>query len=288
MRRIVLSLLLVTGLISAYSPIPVAADLQPKGTLVIAGGGDLPASVFAAFVAAAGGKGAAVTVVPLASSDQPGAAANASHNLTAAGAAVTVLSYAKRAEADTPAHQGQLQRSRGIWFTGGDQNLIGDLFVGTALHQILKQRYANGAVIGGTSAGAAAMSQIMLTGDGDTTSSLPGTFKTRAGLGLLPGCIVDQHFLRRQRQNRLLSLIEEHPDHLGFGIDEETALLVSGTTAKVIGNRRVMVIDPQHANRRQGGIIGLQVHLLNPGQWLNLVTRQVGDDQPAASRQKAS
>ena len=68
----------------------------------------------------------------------------------------------------------------------------------------------------------------MLEGQDDVSETAPGTYKTIHGLGLLPGCIVDQHFLRRARHNRLLSLAMEHPDHLGLGIDEETAVVVRG------------------------------------------------------------
>jgi cyanophycinase len=279
-------MLAMTALWSAAAPAvpvqaaPVAAPLsvtrQPDilGTLVIAGGGDLPASVFAAFLKAAGGKGTRIAVLPIASGQPAEALANAAKALSEAGAEIVPVTLTARTQAADPQLLTRLQGCNGYWFTGGDQNRIGDLVVDTPLHALLQQRYRSGAAIGGTSAGAAAMSRIMLTGAGDLGETAPGTFVTRAGLGFLDGCIVDQHFLRRQRQNRLLSLMLEHPDRLGIGVDEETALLVRDGKAAVIGNRRVLVFDPQQAKRQGGSIWDLRLHLLEPGQTFDLKSRR--------------
>lgn len=246
----------------------------PRGTLVIAGGGALPASVFSAFVQAAGGKGARIAVFPVASGQPDAAISGVAKTLAGLGAEVLPVRLDSRKAAGDPALIGRLQGCGGYWFTGGDQNRIGEVVVDTPLHTMLATRYRNGAVIGGTSAGAAAMSRIMLTGKGDISDVAPGTFQTRAGLGFLDGCIVDQHFLRRQRQNRLISLLLEHPDRLGIGVDEETALVVHAGVARVVGNRRVLVFDPLQATHTGGSIWDLRLHLLEPGQQLNLTTHR--------------
>jgi cyanophycinase len=100
----------------------------------------------------------------------------------------------------------------------------------------IKKRYADGAVIGGTSAGAAVMSDVMITGGTDEAT-------TADGFGLLPGTVVDQHFTQRKREKRLAGVIAKHPKALGIGIDESTAVVVNGGTAKVLGDGRVQFTD---------------------------------------------
>jgi cyanophycinase len=258
------------------APAPAVAHpaVAGQGTLVIAGGGALPASVFAAFMQAAGGKGRRIAIFPVASEQPTEAVAGVARALTALGADVVAIRLERRADASDDKLLAALRGCAGYWFTGGDQNRIGDLVVDTPLHELLSSRYRDGAVIGGTSAGAAAMSRIMLTGDGDPSETAPGTFATRPGLGFLDGCIVDQHFLRRQRQNRLLSLMLEHPDRLGIGVDEETALVVHTGVASVVGNRRVLVFDPQQSKHTGGSIWDLRLHLLEAGQKLDLSSRR--------------
>jgi cyanophycinase len=256
------------------APLTVTRLPAVLGTLVIAGGGALPTSVFAAFLKAAGGKGTRIAVFPVASGQPTEAIAGVARALSDLGAEIVPVHLETRAAAADPALIGKLRGCGGYWFTGGDQNRIGDLVVDTPLHAMLNERYRGGAVIGGTSAGAAAMSRIMLTGKGDLSDVAPGTYETRAGLGFLDGCIVDQHFLRRQRQNRLISLMLEHPDRLGIGVDEETALVVQAGMAAVVGNRRVLVFDPLQAKRQGGSIWDMRLHLLEPGQSLNLTTHR--------------
>ena len=109
--------------------------------------------------------------------------------------------------------------------------------------------YENGAVISGSSAGAAIMSQIMITGDQAKHPEYTSTFYhlekdnivTEDGLGLVKGIIVDQHFVKRARNNRLITAVMEYPDHKGVGIDESTAILVRGNIAEVVGLSQVLV-----------------------------------------------
>jgi cyanophycinase len=103
-------------------------------------------------------------------------------------------------------------------------------------------------VVGGTSAGAAALSKVMLTGDADLESLSSGKTVTIDGLGLLTQVIVDQHFVRRQRQNRLMSLVLDMPTLVGLGIDEATAAIVDGDTVSVLGRSAVVMIDARKAD----------------------------------------
>jgi cyanophycinase len=125
-------------------------------------------------------------------------------------------------------------------------------------------------VFGGTSAGTAIMSPRMITGNGDFTVIDAARVETRPGLGLLAGTIVDQHFVKRQRQNRLFALVLASPDDLGVGVDEGAALLVEDSrTGTVVGEGAVLLVD----GKAEGG--ALLVRLAWPGQRVDLVTRRV-------------
>jgi cyanophycinase len=116
-----------------------------------------------------------------------------------------------------------------VWIGGGDQSQFMKEAGDAGLLDFLRERHRSGVVFGGTSAGAAVMSPHMLTGNPEDAPEklAPGSVEIVSGLGLFPGAIVDQHFVVRRRNNRLLSAVLTHPDHVGFGIDERTALIVT-------------------------------------------------------------
>jgi cyanophycinase len=160
---------------------------------------------------------------------------------------------------------------------------------GTPLLRKLKQLYLDGAVIGGTSAGAAIMSAMMITGkehlSRDTNNAYSfirgGNIETAEGLGFIHDAIVDQHFIRRKRHNRLLSLVLEHPGLLGIGIDEGTAIVVTPTRKfEVVGEGTVMVFDARRArnistDKNQNlSAANITMHLLGAGDSFILDTRQ--------------
>jgi cyanophycinase len=160
---------------------------------------------------------------------------------------------------------GQLAAASGVFFTGGDQARIMDVLADADLLRAVRARHESGAVFGGTSAGAAVMSRRMITGEGDFTVIDGLQVVVREGLGLLPGVIVDQHFVRRSRQNRLFGLVLLHPDERGVGVDEDTALLVTGGRhAEVVGRGPVLLVDADGPDRlvvttlRAGATVDLQ------------------------------
>jgi cyanophycinase len=273
MRLLLAFLLALSGTLSAAS--------GPKGTLVIVGGGGMPRAVQEAFFMASGGKGGVVGVIPTSTSDPEGALKEWKADLEAAGLTCVALDVRTREDASRPEILAQARRCTGFWFTGGDQNRVGDMIVGTPLQALVRARYEAGAGVGGTSAGAAIMSRIMLTGDDrhgkEALSEFGvGAYQTREGMGFLPpGILIDQHFLRRSRQNRLFSLVMAHPDHLGLGIDEATAVVVKDGVATVVGERSVMVFDPAGMKGKGDSFQDLRIHVLRAGQALELTTRQV-------------
>src|SRR6185295_17336884 len=132
--------------------------------------------------------------------------------------------------------------------------------------------------VGGTSAGAAVMSRVMIVGGetADLTIVRSGTVLTADGLGLIPGAIVDQHFVRRQRFNRLLSAVLDHPDLVGIGIDEKTAIVVSGSSFEVVGDSNVLVVDARaarvenRADKTPPGAADMKLSVLRAGMKLDL------------------
>ena len=116
---------------------------------------------------------------------------------------------------------------------GGDQTRFMKAIEGTGLDEVIRARYRAGAIVGGTSAGAAVISEAMITGDADLQSLTARKTVIAKGLGLWPEVIVDQHFLKRQRDNRLISAVIDHPTLVGVGIDESTAVIVHGASFDV-------------------------------------------------------
>ncbi len=253
----------------------------PKGTLVIVGGGGMPQEIMDAFLSASGGKGGVVGIIPTSTSDPDGALKEWKEDLDKAGLTMVPLDVRSRELASDSELLARARTCTGFWFSGGDQGRVGDKIVGTPLQKVIQERYEAGACVGGTSAGAAIMSKVMLTGDDrhgkEALSEFgPGAYQTREGMGFLPtGVIVDQHFLRRGRENRLFSIVMERPDHLGLGIDEATALVVKDGQARVLGKRSVMVFDPAGMQLKGESFRDLRIHVLRAGQSIDLTTRKV-------------
>ncbi len=122
-----------------------------------------------------------------------------------------------------------LTSATGVWFGGGDQTRLVNTYRGTAVETELRRLLDRGGVIGGTSAGAAVMSLPMIAGGKDRAT-------LATGFGFLPGAIVDQHFLKRNRANRLLAALNDNPGWFGLGIDEGTAVVVDGRALTIVGN----------------------------------------------------
>ncbi len=191
-----------------------------------------------------------------------------------------------------------LAESNLIYFSGGDQiryrqTLLDEKGQDGPVLKAVRQRYRQGAVVAGTSAGAAMMSDPMIV-SGSSLDSLTGgptdPVRWDHGLGFWPGVMVDQHFLKRGRVGRLVAMLL-HPDirplmNRGFGIDEDTALLVQHGQARVVGRSGVLVVDTQNASVQGSGaamkISGVRIHYLHDGDSLTLDS---GEFHIASSRQ---
>lgn len=156
---------------------------------------------------------------------------------------VRVVDTAHRDNASDPKAIEDVSQATGIFFTGGNQARITECIKDTELDAALHKRFEEGAVIAGTSAGAAMMPDMMIVvGEGETNPRRE-VAKMDRGMGFLPNVVIDQHFAQRGRLGRLLSALAQQPASLGFGIDENTAIVVSGKIVEVVGEGAVTVVD---------------------------------------------
>jgi len=150
--------------------------------------------------------------------------------------------------ADTPDTLARLRAASLAFVSGGDQERLTELLLGTKFLQLLHHRFQHdaGFVLAGTSAGASALGGQMLVAGRGWRSLLRDGIEVIPGLGLLPNLLIDQHFVERARYPRLLHAVLAHPALLGVGLSEETGLLIRpGQPAEVFGDEIVVVIDGQ-------------------------------------------
>ncbi|WP_070266847.1 MULTISPECIES: cyanophycinase [unclassified Duganella] len=186
----------------------------------------------------------------------------------------------------------ELSDADGIFMTGGDQKRLLANIGGTALDRALHQAYQQrGACIGGTSAGASAMSGHMLATGHAGLQPEKGAVNMGAGLGLVQGVVIDQHFSERHRLARLLTVVAQNPYLQGIGIDEDTALVISrGRGIEVVGQGAVTIVDGRsmHSNMADvpgGGcpqLVDVRLHLLPGGSAYDLPAAGAEHAIPAA------
>ncbi len=213
------------------------ATTEPQGTTIAVGGGRIPAKVIEQFVKLAGEKQGVLVVIPTASSrtDEKTLAATKAFWLDRGIGRVEVLHTRDRKLADSDEFVRPLASATAVWFGGGQQQRIADAYLGTKVEKQVLEVMRRGGVVGGTSAGAAIQSRVMIAG-GKTEA------RVSEGFDLVPGAVIDQHFRQRKRDQRLEGVIRQRQDVTGIGIDEETAILVRAGKAEVLGNKVVTVI----------------------------------------------
>lgn len=198
---------------------------------------------------------------------------------------VEILAISNRVDAHRQGTARDLETAGGIFFTGGDQLRITSILGGTPVGKALYEAYAHGAIVAGTSAGAAIMSETMIVEGKDDESPRRCTVKMAPGLGLLKKCVVDMHFSQRGRQGRLLAAIGQNPNIIGIGIDEDTAIAVAKDgKLQVLGSRTVWVVDGRqisHSNVSEQApdevlaLSDVRLHILPKGYGYDLERRHV-------------
>ena len=239
-----------------------------KGKLFIIGGGSRPDFLVDRMIKEAGLKsGETVAIFPHASEEQDSSFYYAKQQFEKRNLKALDCAF-KKDEKLPPSKLDSLKTAKLIYIGGGDQVRFMEIINSNPeVKNLLESAYQTGKMIAGTSAGAAVMSEVMITGNQLKYKDYENTFdnieiknvETKQGLGFIKTAVIDQHFVVRSRYNRLLSLIIENPTYKGIGIDEGTAILVKNGSAEVVGRAQVIVFkNPKQSKKLNGDKLGAQ------------------------------
>ena len=239
------------------------------GSLLIHGGGRLGLGVTEKFVALAGGPDVEFVIIPTANEgddfDLDKLAKQFARDFKVT--KVTVLHTRDRAVADSEAFVAPLKTAKAVWFGGGRQWRYVDSYGNTRAQREIVAVLTRGGVIGGSSAGATIQGSYLVRGarEGNAVMMAKGY---EVGFGYLKNVAIDQHVIARKRLDDMPAVIEAHPELLGLGIDEGTALVVQGDQAEVIGQSKVAVYDGKEHD-------GKKYFLLEPGDQFDVKQRRL-------------
>lgn len=229
-------------------PAPLTTGPE-TGSLVVAGGGRLGNDLLLKFIELAGGMDAPLVVIPTAAGDndydQNTGVAAAFRLLGAQN--VQVIHTDDPAVANSANFTKALENAGGVWFGGGRQWRLVDAYGGTRSEELFRAVLQRGGAIGGSSAGATIQGSYLARGDTKNNQIMMGDHQV--GFGYIKNIAIDQHVLARNRQFDLFTILDQHPELLGIGIDEGTAIIVQGDTFEVMGPSYVLVYDQSFWSR---------------------------------------
>ena len=288
-RSLLLPLVLLASSLAQGQAAPTLGPA--KGSLLIVGGGAMGPELWAKFVELAGGpENANVVVVPTAGMRVPDdgkvPATRTPDVLARLGVKrVTVLHTTDRKVADSDAFVAPLKTATAVWFEGGRQWHIADSYLGTRTQRAFEEVLERGGVIGGSSAGATIQGEYLWRGDTSGPDKVEGDHTV--GFAYLKGVAIDQHILVRNRQFDLVPFIEKHPELLGIGINEATAILVHGDEFEVLGANVVAITDARQwaadSSSPNDAAHKGRIYFLTRGQRFDLAKRAI---LPAAPRER--
>lgn len=260
---------------------------EPHGQLVIIGGaedkeGDC--KILREFVRRAGGVNARIVVMTAATELPKEVGENYVRIFERLGVEdARIVDTVTRDDANSTSFIEAIEKATGVFFTGGDQSRITSTLKDTKLDTVIHKRFSEGLIVGGTSAGAAVMPDMMIVEGDSQTHPRIEVVEMGPGMGFLPGVVVDQHFLQRGRIGRLISALAQQPAVLGFGIDENTAVVINGSELEVVGEGAVTVVDVADVFYSNAGTIlkdeplaicGAKLHILPEGYRFDLSSRK--------------
>lgn len=266
-----------TGALSAQDGVRDAAEIgataevgPANGSLVVVGGAMRDPAIVRRFIELAGGPDAPIVVIPTAGGgDDYDQSYRGLRPFEREGATdLTVLHTWDREEADDEAFVQPIREAGGVWFPGGRQWRLADIYLDTRTEDELWRLLERGGVIGGTSAGATIQGSYLARGDTRTNTIMIGDHEE--GFGFLEDTAIDQHLLARNRHFDLLEIVQARPELLGIGIDENTALVVQRDRFEVMGAGYVAIYD--HGARLDDATGG-RFYFLAPGDVFDLATR---------------
>ncbi len=236
------------------------------------------------FVDVCGGKSARIGIIPTASElDDTGR--NYEKLFRALGIKhAKVLPFETRDDCENSEYLDYIEKSDGVFLTGGNQLRLSTTLGGTAVSQMIRRRNAAGLHVAGTSAGAAFMPEHMIAGGFEGSTPSPDLVTMAPGLGLTNKYIIDQHFRQRDRLGRLLTALAYNPFAVGIGLDEDTAAFIDPRDRlEVVGSGGITVIDPtdlsyssmDKAKRGEPvSLIGVKLHILVAGGRFDVASRE--------------
>jgi len=264
LRKVLLSAIVV---FAAAACLLAQVSVGPKdGSLVIVGGGKIGPAIAERFVSLAGGPDALFVVIPTAEDPVNVETAKQRFSKQFGVTNVVVLHTRDRKEADSEAFVAPLRKARAVWFAGGRQWRLVDSYLNTRTQREIEAVLERGGVVGGSSAGATIQGSYLVRGarEGNTIMMAKGY---EEGFGLLKKSAIDQHGNTRQRENDLVPVIEAHPEMLGIGLDEATAIVVQGDRFEVIGESKIRIYDDKDHD-------GKKFYPLSPGDRFDLKIRK--------------
>lgn len=263
------------------------ADGDERGWIVPIGGAEEKENnpaILKRFVRLCGGKDADLVVIPTASRmDDTGE--RYEKIFTEIGVKrVKALNFREREDGGKDKWLERIERASGVFFTGGDQLRLSTILGGTPAAMMIRKRNAAGMTVGGTSAGAAILSEHMIAFGTEGSAPRADSVRLAPGLGLTNRFIIDQHFRQRDRLGRLVAALAFNPYSVGIGLDEDTAAFISpNNVLEVEGSGTVTVVDADGAEFSSMAqadenepvcLLGLRVHFLIPGATFDLKTRK--------------
>ncbi len=254
---------------------PLDADPIVKGpehgTLVIVGGGRVGPEILTRMFDLGGGKHAPIVVIPTASGadDYPADWSGLKMFKDFGATNVTLLHTKDRKVADSEEFVKPLTTARIVWFVGGRQWRLVDSYAHTRTQREVEHVLARGGVVAGSSAGASIISSYMVRGarENNYTMMAPGY---EEGFGLIKGVAIDQHMLTRNRQDDLEEVVARHPDVLGIGLDESTAIVVQGQEFEVVGASKIAIHDGRNVPSERQQRNGKKYYFMGPGEKYDL------------------
>jgi cyanophycinase len=248
-----------------------------KGKLIIIGGGTIPDSLFTFFANYCGGKDQPIVYIPTATDDED-FIQKGEHLLKFSSRGFTnlyTIHTRNKKEADDPKNIALMRSAKGLFFGGGDQDLIAAAYGGTQLYNEFIALLNRGGVIMGTSAGATIMGSLLI--GGDARNDLTKINSLKPAFSFMTNTAIDQHVLARNRQFDLIPVIQQYPNTLGVGLDESTAMIVEAGKFKIWGLSYAMIYDPNDwvAQKKQWGRVVKPFKMMSSGEIFNLVTRKI-------------
>ena len=251
-----------------------------NGKLIIIGGGDITDEIFNVFSELIGGKDQNVVVIPTATEDelyiQVGGHLEKfkQRNFTN----LSTIHTRNKKEAHSNKRFIEIIRNcKGLFFGGGDQQYLADIYNDTILHDEFKLLLERGGIIMGTSAGATIMGSLLI--GGDARNDLTIKYNFQSAFSFMKCTAIDQHVLTRNRQFDLIPIVENW-NVLGIGIDESTAIIVDNNKFKVIGKSYVLIYDQIDWNKQiaiYGKVVKPFIMIKDDGSSYNLFTNTIDD-----------